>query len=92
MGHGAGGSRADLRSCLARTARLVASLRAADVPVLCNSYSLTVVFPQPGEAIVRTYQLACNKGEAHAIVMPNVTDALIGLFASDYLAWWKARD
>ena len=65
-----------MRSCLARTARLVASLRAADVPVLCNSYSLTVVFPQPGEAIVRTYQLACNKGEAHAIVMPNVTDAL----------------
>ena len=40
-------------------------------------YSFTVVFPQPGEAIVRTFQLACNKGEAHAIVMPNVTDMLI---------------
>ena len=92
MGHGACGYRADVRACLARTARLVASLRAADVPVLCNPYSLTVVFPQPGEAIVRTYQLACNKGEAHAIVMPNVTDALIGRFVSDYLAWWKARD
>ena len=92
MGHGACGYRADVRACLARTSRLVEALRAADVPVLCNPYSLTVVFPEPGEAVVRTYQLACNKGEAHAIVMPNVTDALIGRFVSDYLAWWKARD
>ena len=92
MGHGACGYRADVRACLARTAHLVAALRAADVPVLCNPYSLTVVFPQPSETIVRTYQLACNKGEAHAIVMPNVTDTLIGRFVSDYLAWWKARD
>jgi histidine decarboxylase len=90
IGHGAWGYRADVRACLARTERLVASLRAANVPVLCNPYSFTVVFPQPGEAIVRTYQLACNKGEAHAIVMPNVTDALINRFVSEYLAWWNA--
>jgi histidine decarboxylase len=92
MGHGACGYRADVRACLARTATLVAALRAADVPVLCNPHSLTVVFPEPDEAIVRTYQLACNKGEAHAIVMPNVTDALIGRFVTDYVAWWKARN
>jgi histidine decarboxylase len=89
IGHGANGYRADVRACLARTGRLVAALRASAVPVLCNPYSFTVVFPEPGEAIVRTYQLACNKGEAHAIVMPNVTDALIKRFVSDYLAWWK---
>ena len=91
IGYGANGYRADVCACLARTERLVASLRAADVPVLCNPYSFTVVFPQPGEAIVRTYQLACNKGEAHAIVMPNVTDTLISRFVSDYLAWWKTN-
>ena len=89
IGHGASGYRADVRACLARTGRLVAALREAGVPVLCNPHSLTVVFPQPSEAIVRTFQLACNKGEAHAIVMPNVTDALIGRFVADYLAWWK---
>ncbi len=89
IGHGASGYRADVRACLARTERLVAALRASDVPVLCNPYSFTVVFPQPGEAIVRTYQLACNKGEAHAIVMPNVTDTLISRFVADYLAWWR---
>ena len=92
MVHGACGYRADVRTCLARTAHLVAALRAADVPVLCNPHSLTVVFPEPDEAIVRTYQLACNNGEAHAIVMPNVTDALIGRFVTDYVAWWKARN
>jgi histidine decarboxylase len=92
IGHGMEGYEADVRACLARTGRLVAALRAGAVPVLCNPFSFTVVFPQPGEAIVRTYQLACNIGEAHAIVMPNVTDALINRFVSDYLAWWETSD
>jgi len=47
-----------------------------------------VVFPQPPESVVRPYQLACYRDEAHAIVMPNVTDALIERFVADYLAWW----
>ena len=92
IGHGTEGYRADVRACLARTGRLVAAMRASTVPVLCNPFSFTVVFPQPGEAVVRTYQLACNKGEAHAIVMPNVTDALINRFVSDYLIWWETGD
>ena len=91
IGHGMSGYREDVRACLVRTGNLIAALRAGGVPVLCNPHSLTVVFPQPSEEIVRTYQLASNKGEAHAIVMPNVTDALIHRFVSDYLAWWKTR-
>jgi len=89
IGHGTGGYQADVRACFRRTKRLITALRTADVPVLCNPYSFTVVFPQPGEAVVRTYQLACNKGEAHVIVMPNVTDTLIARFVSDYLTWWN---
>ena len=58
--------------------------------MLRNPLSLTVVFPEPGEPIIRTYQLACHRGEAHAIVMPNVTDALIDRFLADYLAWWRS--
>ena len=49
-----------------------------------------MVFPEPGEPIIRTYQLACHRGEAHAIVMPNVTDALLDRFLADYLAWWRS--
>jgi histidine decarboxylase len=89
-GHGAAGFRADVRGCLARADRLAAALRAAGVPVLRNPLSLTVVFPQPAEPVVRTYQLACHRDEAHAIVMPNVTDALLDRLLSDYLRWWQS--
>ena len=36
------------------------------------------------------YQLACHRGEAHAIVMPNVTDTLLVRFLADYLGWWRS--
>ena len=91
FGHGANGYRADVRQCLALTDGLCRNLRAADVPVLCNPHSLTVLFPQPSEQVVKTYQLACSRGDAHAIVMPNVTQQLISRFTSDYLAWWNSR-
>ena len=92
IGHGRDGFAADTRRCLEGAARLTASLRAAGVPVLHNSHSLTVVFPQPGEDIVLRYQLACHRGEAHAIIMPNVTATLIDRFAADYLGWWDQRN
>jgi histidine decarboxylase len=90
LGHGRDGYRADVRRCLGRAARKAAALRAAGVTVLHNPRSLTVVFPEPAESIVRTYQLACHRGEAHAIVMPNVTDTLLDRFLADYLGWWRS--
>ncbi len=59
--------------------------------MLRNPLSLTVVVPEPGKSIVRTYQLACHRGEAHAIVMPSVTDTLIDRFLADYLGWWRSN-
>ena len=90
-GHCHSGYRKDARLCLTRTARMVDRLSNAGVPVLCNPHSLTVVFPQPSESIVKHYQLACYRGEAHAIIMPNVTDALAERFAQQYLDWWTGR-
>jgi histidine decarboxylase len=92
IGHGLEGYRADVETCLRRTSLLTARLAEAGVPVLCNPHSLTAVFPQPSEQIVRTYQLACYRGDAHAIVMPNVTDALLDRFASQYLGWWASKN
>jgi histidine decarboxylase len=89
MGHGVEGFRRDVRLSLWRAALLARNLRAAGVPVLLNPYSLTVLFPQPAEEIVRKYQLACRDGEAHAIVMPSVSETLIARFTADYLAWWR---
>ena len=91
MGHGQEGFSADARACVKRAQALAERLRSAGVPVLCNPLALTVVFPQPAEQIVQTYQLACYKGEAHAIVMPNVTEALMERFWADYTRWWRNK-
>jgi histidine decarboxylase len=89
FGHGLAGYRRDAASCLTKASELAASLRVRGVPVLLNEHSLTVVFPQPSEDIVKRYQLACYKGEAHVVVMPNVTSALLARFLADYLDWWE---
>jgi histidine decarboxylase len=88
LGHGRAGYTADSRRCVASAESLAARLRRAHVPVLWNEHGMTVVFPQPCEAIVKRYQLACHRGEAHAIIMPNVDESLIGEFVLDYLTWW----
>jgi histidine decarboxylase len=86
--HGAEGFRRDATTCLHRAHWLADALRMAGVPVLHNPHALTILFPEPEERIVRHYQLSCADGQAHAIVMPNVTQERVGSFAVDYLRWW----
>lgn len=87
--HGVKGYTADVAGCLARAEWLAEELRTMMCPVLRNPLSLTVVFPAPSEVIVRRYQLACHRGQAHAVVMPNVGEVLIDRFLEDYAAWWR---
>jgi histidine decarboxylase len=89
MTHGVAGFAKDAIRSTMRAADLAASLRAIGAEVLLNAWSMTVVFPQPSEDIVKTYQLACHRGKAHAIIMPSVTDALIERFTMDYIAWFR---
>jgi histidine decarboxylase len=91
MGHGHEGYRRDARVCAERAQGLTARLKAMGVPAYCNPHSLTVVFPQPSDLIVKTYQLACYKGEAHVVVMPNVTTTLLERFVADYVKWRVAN-
>ena len=91
LGHGRTGYTADARRCVAMADSLTMQLAAARVPVQCNPYGMTVVFPEPGETIVKRYQLACYRGQAHAILMPNVTTELMSAFRDDYLAWWRSE-
>ena len=90
LGHGRAGYTIDARRCVASAERLAACLRGAHVPVLLNQHGMTVVFPEPADAIVKRYQLACHRGEAHAIIMPSVDERLISEFAGDYLTWWMS--
>jgi histidine decarboxylase len=91
MGHGHKGYGTDSRNCMMQARWLADQLRLRGVPVMCNPHSLTVVFPQPDDRIVKTYQLACHRGEAHAIVMPSVRNALLDRFITDYAEWWKSQ-
>lgn len=81
----------DARRCARRAQALARQLRGAGAQVLCNPHSLTVVFAQPDEGMARTYQLACSKGLARAVVMPSVTEPLLDCFVSDYAAWATRR-
>lgn len=89
LGHGHAGYRRDVTVCVERAQGLVTTLNAMGVSACCNPHSLTVVFPQPPDAIVKTYQLACYKGEAHVVVMPNVTTRLLETFANDISCFSK---
>ncbi|MFN5996556.1 MAG: histidine decarboxylase [Paracoccaceae bacterium] len=90
LGHGYGRFAHDALRSTTRAKDLAGRLKAAGVDVLYNPWGMTVVFPEPDAATVKTYQLACNKGRAHAIVMPSVTDGLISRFEADYLRWAQA--
>lgn len=87
FGHGYGGYSHDALTCSLKAGALADRLRTCGRQVLCNPHSLTVVFDDPGAELVNRYQLACCKGLAHAIVMPNVTDDLLDRFATDFLNW-----
>jgi histidine decarboxylase len=91
MGLGYGGFAQDAITGVHRAQALARRLRDLGLDVLCNPYGLTVVFDEPCDEIVRTYQLACAKGRAHAIVMPSVTDTLLDQFVTEYTGWWQLR-
>ncbi len=89
FGHGTVGFRLDARRSVTRAQALAAVLDEAGVPVLLNPFSLTVVFPRPDDTVVDRYQLACCGDDAHAVVMPSVSEHLLQRFAAEYLAWWS---
>ncbi len=87
FGHGHQGFARDAQTCTQRAQWLAGQLRRAGADVLCNPHSLTVVFDQPDDDLVQRYQLACQNGRARAVVMPNVTTALLRNFVADYSDW-----
>ncbi len=72
----------EARSCVDKATYLYRQLKQTGYCLL-NSYSSTVVFPHPDEAVVRKWQLATQGDLAHVVVMQNHTyellDRLIGV-------------
>lgn len=92
FGHGRARYRDDVHRCVAKAQFLAAELSRWNIPVIWNAHGMTVVFPEPEVRIVNRYQLACYRGQAHAIIMPSVTDDLIDEFLNDYRSWWMSSD
>lgn len=82
---GRAGFRHEAQACVARATTFANRMKQLGVPILYNEYSLTIVFPKPNDRIVKQFQLACDGDIAHAIVMPNVTDALLARFLRQYM-------
>ncbi|MGE3246099.1 MAG: histidine decarboxylase [Beijerinckiaceae bacterium] len=89
FGYGQARYAEDARRCVEKAQFLAGQLAIWGAAPLWNPYGMTVVFPEPEERIVNRYQLACYRGQAHAIIMPNVTDDLIQEFLEEYLCWWR---
>eukprot|EP00250_Pteridium_aquilinum_P016102 c22943_g1_i1 orf=141-1838(+) len=80
------GFQKEVQRCLRNAHYLKGKLRDAGFGVMLNELSSTVVFERPqDEAFVRKWQLACQGGIAHAVVMPSVTIEKLDNFVDELI-------
>ena len=78
------GIKKDVEKCMRNSRTLKQMLLEAGVKATLNDLSNTVVFERPKEeAFIRKWQLACEGGIAHVVVMPNVDIEKLELFVLD---------
>lgn len=80
-----------VRSCKAMSAYALEVIQDIYPEAWANPHGLTVVFPQPCDAVVRKWQLATENGWAHIVTMPHVTKGLIRKFSED-LTFYICRE
>lgn len=73
----------EARQCLENAKYLQAALSAKGISAHLNSYSNTVVFPQPSLSVCRRWQLATYENLAHIVVMQHLTTEKIDRIVSD---------
>lgn len=83
---GPDGFRQTVETCLARADYAIARFADRGIPAWRNKNSITVVFPRPGEAVFRKWQVAPYRDIGHLITMPHVTEAIIDEFVADVAA------
>lgn len=76
--------------CLSVAEYLEKSLVKNGIHAWRNDAAITVVFPQPSDAICRKWQLASESGQSHVICMPGVTRQQIDLFINDMIEFKHA--
>jgi len=84
---GVEGVKQDVEHCMNTAVYLRNKLHSAGISCRLNDLSSTVVMERPTcESFIKRWQLACEKDIAHVVVMPNVTEAKIDKFVSEFLA------
>ena len=74
-----------VKLCLQNARLLAQMLNANGIEARTNRFSNTVVFPRPDERVIHEWQLACRGDWAHAVVMPNNTEAMLEEFVRAYM-------
>ena len=74
----------EVRACVDKAANLYRQLKQAGYCLL-NSYSTTVVFPQPKADITQKWQLATQGNLAHVVVMQNHSYELLDRLSTELL-------
>ena len=83
IGKGHANWEAQVQTCLNNTDYAVQKMKHHGIAAWANPDSTIVVFPQPSEAVVRKWQLACYEGIAHIVVMRHVDQPMLDRFIED---------
>lgn len=86
-----GGFAKEVATCISNAKYLYDQLKQMGVPCFMNDYSITVVFDEPSEALVRRWSLARQGGRAHVVVMPHATRTKIDAFLAELRAELEAK-
>ena len=77
------GFRDEVAACLDNARFLHERLELMGLRSMLNPHSLTVVFDEPGERLVRRWSLARAEGRAHVVTVPHVTRDLLETFLGE---------
>jgi len=83
---GVSGFRERVNGCIGRAEYAQSELQRAGIEAWRNPDAITVVFPRPGDALVRRWQIAVQEEIGHLLVMPSVTRGQIDAFVREMAA------
>ena len=88
---GEGDFRRRAQRCFALADYTIARFKAAGIRAWRHRNSITVVFPRPGEEVLKRWQMAPNRDIAHIITVPHLTRATIDAVVADVVASLRTR-
>lgn len=89
---GIDGMKEQIATCMETADYTIKELKKIGLKAWRNENSITVVFPRPGESVVKNWQLAVENENAHIITMPHITPKIIDYLIKDILSEGNLSD